>query len=367
MSNSEKRVMTGAAWDDFCDGLKKAGRLVLADSVPNNAFDKAEGYRYLSRLVRAGLESFLEASDPLAPEFKRIAHETVKMGADNPDNYYQSAPISGSCRYRITGTRGTVHYLGFGTQAGNYGSTGSLNTTGYLEAADLNLGADGSFEIIVSCERPEENAANWLKMIPESRTVIVRQTRLDRENEKVADLRIERIDGPHEAKPLTPEALDRGLGAGALFVEGCAALFQQWADGMKPHTNELPPFDEKISTAAGGDPNITYYHSYWRLDTDEALVIEVIPPECDYWNFQLNNYWMESLDYRYFPVTLNKHSAETAVDGTVRVVVTHEDPGVPNWISTCGHFEGTMCWRWIRADEKPQPRTRVVKISELRG
>jgi hypothetical protein len=49
----------------------------------------------------------------------------------------------------------------------------------------------------------------------------------------------------------------------------------------------------------------------------------------------------------------------------VRIVVAHEDPGLPNWIDTVGHAQGTMCFRWIRATEHPQPRTRVVKRAEL--
>jgi hypothetical protein len=51
----------------------------------------------------------------------------------------------------------------------------------------------------------------------------------------------------------------------------------------------------------------------------------------------------------------------------VQVVVAHEDPGHPNWLNTCGHRQGGMCWRWIRAAEHPQPRTRVVKLESLRG
>jgi hypothetical protein len=92
----------------------------------------------------------------------------------------------------------------------------------------------------------------------------------------------------------------------------------------------------------------------------------VTPPLCEYWNFQLNNHWMESLDYRYFPVHVNKHSAAYAADGSVRVVVAHENPGVENWLDTCGHDRGTMCWRWIRPERRVTPTTRVVKLAELR-
>ena len=38
-----------------------------------------------------------------------------------------------------------------------------------------------------------------------------------------------------------------------------------------------------------------------------------------------------------------------------------------NWIDTCGHDRGTMCWRWIRAAAHPQPRTRIVGVDELSG
>lgn len=359
------RILSGESWAEFCDTLKKAGDVILGEKTPREPFDRAEGFRYLARLTRAGLESFLEYGDPLAPEFRCTAHETIKMGADNPDNRYLSATVSGKHEYRITGTRGTVHYLGFGTQAGGYGATGSLETTGYLEAKDMQIGPEGRFEIAVSCE-PREG--NWLPMRPDSRMVIVRQSFLDREAEVPAEVQIRRVDGPHRPQPLTPERVDRGLVQAARFVIGCASLFESWAESYLPHTNELPEADERITTAAGGDPNIVYYHSYWRLEPDEALVIEVTPPRCDYWNFQLNNHWMESLDYRYHRIHVNNHTAVYKSDGSVQVVVAHEDPGIPdaNWIETCGHRQGTMCWRWVRTEEKRTPRTRVVKLSALR-
>jgi len=359
---AEQRVISGETWREFCRTLEKAGEIIVNDSAPQSAFDRAEGLRYLSRLTRAALETFVENADPQAPELVRTCHETIKMGADNPDNHYQNAPISGKYEYRIRGNRGTVHYLGFGTQAGNYGATGSLEPTGYLESADMEIAEDGSFEIIVS---RNDHAGNWLPMTPETRTLVVRQTFLDKNGEVPAQLSIERIDGAHAPRPITAFSIDRGLHAAGRFVAGCANLFSLWAGAMTRHTNELPRFDAEVAGRAGGDPNIVYHHSYWRIATDEALIVEVTPPPCDYWNFQINNHWMESLDYRYFPISLNKHSAHLASDGSVRIVVAHHDPGCGNWLSTCGHDRGTMCWRWIRADDPPQPRTRVVKLGEL--
>lgn len=359
---AEARVVSGEAWEEFCDTLKAASAALRFPGAPTDPFDQAEGYRYLGRLARAGLEAFLEDCDPRAPVFKRVADETKKLGADNPDNCYQTAMISGRHEYRIFGNRGTVAYLSFGTQAGHYGQGGGMPPTGFLEASQLQLAPNGDFEIAVSCEK---RPGNWLPMTPETGMLLVRQTFGDKAKESLATLRIERVDGPHRPEPITPQQVDEGLKNAGTIVAGASLLFAKWARDFQKHSNQLPRFDQEVSNKAGGDPNIAYYHSHWRLAPDEALVVEVTPPKCEHWNFQLNNYWMESLDYRFFRIHVNKHSAVYGKDGSVRIVVAHEDPGLPNWLQTAGHSNGTMLFRWVRADAHPVPQTRVVKRSEL--
>lgn len=358
---SEKRIVTGTAWEEFCENLKPAGAALLYGDSPKDGFNQAEGYRYLTRLVRASLEAFVEYSDPAYPVLRRMVHETVKMGADNPDNYYQNAKISGEYEYRIKGHRGTVHYLGFGTQRGDYGKTGNMEPSGYLEGSELQLNADNTFEIIVSKDRHE---GNWLPMAEDSSILMVRQTFLDRDNEKLAELTIERTGGDAQPAPITPKLIDDGLVSAGAFVAGASMFFSRWSHGFKKNKNKLPRFDQSLSNAAGGDDNIAYYHSYWELEPNEALVIETTPPECEHWNFQLNNYWMESLDYRYFNVHINKHSAVYNDDGSVTIVVAHNNPNSPNWIDTVGHRQGTMCFRWVKASAHPEPSTRVVEFDK---
>ena len=360
--SSQRRILDGRAWADFCRALERAGDVVLRDESPHDPFDRAEGYRYLSRLTRVALESFLEFADPLFPVLRRPAHETVKIGADNPDNHYQSAAISGEHDYRVRGSRGTVHYLGFGTYAGGYGSAGRRGQTGYLDASQLELGPDGSFEMILSCR---EQPRNWLRMEPDTSLFIVRQTFQDRKQERIAELAIERVGAEGGPQPITPEGVDRGLQAAAAYVAGTAGLFADWAEGFAQRVNQLPRFDPAVAAAAHGDPNILYFHGYWELAPDQALLIDVTPPRCDYWNFQLNNHWMESLDYRYHTIALNHAQVRLRPDGSVRLVVSQRDPGVPNWIESAGHRRGTMCLRWVGADLHPEPTTRVVKLADL--
>ena len=360
-------LASGESWDTFCDMLKTAGKeVVLANDAPDNPLDRAEGFRYLARLTRAALDSYLEAADTTAPVFRQPVGETIKMGMDNPDNVYLAAPINGKYQYRLTGNRGTVHYLGFGTQAGGYGKTGSLDTTGYLEAKDLVMDAAGNFEIVLSTEQPA-NAANWLPMSLDTRLVQVRQTRQDRANEQLAKVSIQRIDGSNMPRPFEPYRVDNALKSAAFFVHMTADLFKQWTDGFKQHSNQLPRFSPEKALQAGGDPNIAYYHSYFKIDDDQALEIILHPPRCDFWNFQLGNYWLESLDYRFYAVHVNQHTAKYNDDGSVRIIVSKQPPAnaaALNWMNSCGRNEGTMCVRWIRAETHPEPRCRLISLDD---
>ena len=358
---AEEEVASGRAWAEFCDAIRDASQFIAKGGGTLDSLDRSEGYRYLSRLVRAGLEGCVEYADPRAPELLRLCHETIKMGADNPDNVYLSAPVHPAYEYRIRGTRGSVHYLGIGTYESGYGSSGSLPPAGYLT---LERSADPAHPVDILLSRRAREGA-YLPLSERTRSVVVRQTFLDRGGETAASLRIERVDGPHAPEPLTATRMSRGLRGAGRFVRGCSELFASWTENLARTPNQLPLFEPALAAAAGGAEDITYYHGYWLLAEHEALVIDLQPPDCDYWNFQLNNHWMESLDYRYYTIALNKHSAVAAPDGSVRLIVAHRDPGLGNWIDTCGHRRGTMCLRWVRARERPVPRTRVVALDQL--
>ena len=132
--DSLQRIVDGRVWADFCDQLKEAGEAVLREGTPDDPLTRAEGWRYLTRLLRAGLDSTFEFGNPRLPGFYQLSNDVIKIGNDNPDNIYHNTTISGRYDYRITGTRGTVPFLSFGTKAGGYGSTGAMVPTGQVEA-----------------------------------------------------------------------------------------------------------------------------------------------------------------------------------------------------------------------------------------
>lgn len=359
--SADDRVASGESWRDFCRRLEQAGEIILGAEVAGTPIDRAEGYRYLSRLLRIGLDMHLENADPDFPSFYSASHPTAKIGADNPDNLYLNASISGEQRYRITGNRGTVPILSFGTKANRYATEGTMASTGELDSADVAFAEDGSFEIVASRDKAN---GNWLPLAEDSTMLLVRQTFLDRDNEQPAAVKIEAIDPPRAPpEPLTAEKLEEGFGRAVAFVEGTARTFLNWTDMFKAQQlNQLATTDQALFFKAGGDPTIFYLHGYWRLEPDEALIIETPIPDCSFWNFQLDNIWMESLDYRHHRVHVNKHSAKLNADGSATIVVAPRDIGRGNWIDTAGHGEGTMLLRWTNASTHPIPATRVEKL-----
>jgi hypothetical protein len=349
----------GRAWSEFCRALERAGQVVLADAAPDTPLDRAEGFRYLSRLTREMLYSCVDNADPDRPRFHEL--DLVKIGADNPDNVYLSATIRGDREYRITGRRGSIAYFSIGSKANRYATDGTMASTGELTDADLVAEPDGTIEIIASVTR---KGRNWLPLAPDSTGLVVRQTYLNRAAETPGSWHIARLDDPGPPPPLRPEALETALRRAALAVHGTAATFARWTELFMTRPNELPDFGQEMFQRAGGDPEIFYLHGYWTIRPDQAWVIRTEVPDCRYWNFQLDNWWMESLDHAR-KITVNKHTATLDPDGRLTLVVADRDPGAVNWIDTCGHRAGTALLRWLGAAEHPIPECRVVPLDSL--
>ena len=103
------------------------------------------------------------------------------------------------------------------------------------------------------------------------------------------------------------------------------------------------------------------------------LKVHFTPPKhIQSWNFQLNNHWMESLDYRYFKIHTNSTLASTNADGSITIAIVPLLKEVPlnlrnstiNWLETTGLHQGPMCFRYVGAkipdNELPHPEIELV-------
>jgi hypothetical protein len=351
-----------ATWDAFCDTLKVAGQELIKDHVPRDEQSQAEGLRYLSRMARAALEWYVEFNDAAFPVLYQPAHETIKLGADNPDNIYQKAVIDGRFEYRLTGKRGSIDYISFATSKGSYAENFKQIETGFLDSNTIEIDAEGNFEIILSAN---EQSGNWLSMDTESESLLIRQTFLDRSLETSADIQIHRVDTTAVPSPLSKEKVTADFEKAMAFYRNTVGLFSQWSKEIRENPNSLPLWDQAFCQAVGGDPNIIYYHGHFRLNSDEVMIVTLPSvPECQTWNLQVDNYWMESLDYRYHKISINRHTASVKADGSVDIHIAVKNNGHANWLSTGGHVEGTLCFRWVGCKDPVNPTTRVIHASD---
>ena len=349
------------AWHDFCDRLKEVGELVFADPSPATPLERAVGLQYVARNISTGLDIGIEHADPLFPHLFRMMGPYRKWGGDNPDCIYFWAFIDGRETYRLTGNRGSAHFVAFSanrpTEAVPEGESAEV---GRLLGGELQTEWDGSFVVTVS---PEPQPGNWIRTTPDVDRVWIRQFFGDWNREQPMNVRIERVGAEGAPPQLTPERLAEGLGTAAEELFSNIAYWRGWQEHYRAQPNRFleSPTARKLGAAPGGLPQ----HCYFMVQPDEALLIEFTPPDCFYWNFELNTYWMTSIDYRYHLSSINGSQAVLEDDGSVILVVAHDDPGVPNWLATDGHCEGHIGLRWMQADSQPTPATRLVKLADL--
>ena len=126
-----------------------------------------------------------------------------------------------------------------------------------------------------------------------------------------------------------------------------------------------------VTLADAGDlvtpDNVRYLSGYWRLVPYEALVVDFVDDgTADYLNLVIVSIWGETVDRRERPASVNRSNAVRRADGRVRVVVAHADPGVPNWLDTACHPEGSIALRWFLSTAPlPEADTRVVPLDQI--
>jgi hypothetical protein len=103
----------------------------------------------------------------------------------------------------------------------------------------------------------------------------------------------------------------------------------------------------------------------YRCGTDEAVILEFEPPDCEYWGVQLATWFWETASVGSRQVSLNHTQAVPDADGLVRMVVAQRDPGVANWLDAAGYEAGTLAVRYLHADRLPEVGYRTVPLEQV--
>ena len=362
-AENEARLLDGRAWSDFCARLLEAGAWARDFPLPDAPELRAEGFRYLLGLVASGIAQATALADPDRPRFIRNPDSLAKWGAENADNQYLWARIRPDAVYRIRGRRESALDFLIEVKEG-YMQLGDARNFATLAAHDLALAPDGSFEILLAAERPPGHAGNFLALHPDARYVGVRQYFYDWARESPARFTIERSDGADEPPPaLTPARMAELLDAAGNWTLTTARFWGEWVTQLRDawHRDRLAPARPFV----GGADAIVYGNDWWKLGPDEALVIECEVPDARYWAFQLCDVWFRTFEYASRQTSVNGAQAVLDRDGRFRAVLAHRDPGVPNWLDTCGQPEGMLQYRYVWARSNPRPSVRTVRLASL--
>ncbi|RAV15839.1 hypothetical protein DQP55_06170 [Mycolicibacterium sp. GF69] len=343
------------AWAHLLERLRTAGGLVASSDVNRNSVDYASGMRHLMVLLAVGIDEALRTDpDPVLAVTRTSTDDVLTWGMECPDCLYLRATLRGGETYRLFGNRGTARYVGLQTM------NGIVSTTNCV-VDDLEMDAQGNFEVVLSSD---EHAGNWMRVDGDHPTLVVRHFFYDWDTEKSSSLQIERIGdevAPKDRSVAADVAVSRQICALGDFVHDNLKFFLDFNAGP-PANGFLPAIDRSdMGAAAENRPVIGRY----ELGPDEALILEVEPPQGIYWSYSLGNQWWETIHYGRHQSSLNAHQATIDSDGILRVVVSSEDPGIANWLDTAGHSNGAMILRCVRTASAPTPGARVVKLADI--
>jgi hypothetical protein len=288
------------------------------------------------------------------------------VGGPNPDGEYFLAMIDGHHRYRVRGCRGTTSYLGFQVLAG-VGLT-PRRMGAYVSDRDLTPGDDGTFAFVLAAEEPsvEELAGDrWVAIPDDSSAIVVREYIADRAAEVAAVITIEPLDPPGPPAVPTDEMVAEQLTGMAWTIAKLATLHRTIRPDLLDTPNQLVTSAAADLGEAETTPDNLYMMGTFRLAPDEALVIDLVPPDTRYWSVTLENIWHECIDPRRRHSSITNAHARRREDGSVRIVVAATAPGTAdatNWLDTGGRHRGFVVIRWL---DKPDPPAVITRVQAL--
>ena len=334
--------------------------------------DVAEGHRLLVHQLDTALALYFE-QDAAHPDWRRIVTPHRKALGDNTDAIYYQAPFDSRYTYRVTGNIAGAVYTSFTVEAGATEGSYAAQTAGVLNDVDFDIAPDGSYEIFLGGPARDRS---WLGL-PDGGGLITTRHYFENPVPAAGDpsivipLTIELVD-PVGPPPRPDDAsIAAGINRMTTFLRGRtidqpprgSVPLPSWV-GLTPNEFPKPEAPGDLAFAAF---DAAYSMAPYYLGPDEALVITGRWPECRFANVCLWNRFLQTYDFLHRQVGLNRSNTQLEPDGSWRIVLAHEDPGVPNWLDTEGRPFGQVYWRYFLPEgEIDTPQAQVVKLADLR-
>jgi hypothetical protein len=336
----------------FCARLRESARLLGEHPLAEGGVERAALYRYLMSLVAFAIDWGALNPGPLDPLFSP-PYPVYRMdwGAASPDGVYRRALVRDDRSYRVHGRIGNARYFSLDFRPGS--------RNGPIMRENLPVDEEDRFEVYVGGAERD----HWWPLPAGTNALVTREFFDDWSKARRALLRIDCLDEapprPFEPRSAQVAAAFDVIGewiveAGVRFwLEHSAGLQAQWKNRFRPNFER------------GGSNLPIVCMGCWQLAPDEALIIELPDPEATFWGLQLASSLVHTLDYANRLTTFNGAQADKDPDGTYRLVLAREDPGVYNWLDTTGLERGVLILRCYQARNPTPPGTRLVKQADV--
>ncbi len=371
----ETATLTEAeGWARYNACIEEVRQLVLTSPLTNH--DQRTRAEALYILPQIQAQAFLLAVAP-RPDFPRFfIHEFFQPGVFTynlpcPDFVYRSTFLDGRRTYKITGERETANWVNL--QAFNcFSGVGVADPQrlGNWDLDDFAIAADGRFEITVSAT-PE--AGNWIRLDPASRFNWLNVRQLVYQGERPPRMTIETVgEGPPKEMYPNEAELARRIALGGEIVKYIVTrmTYARVRETVLKQTGGPNRFhivsgkDEK-EAKDGTNPIAVYQIAVYEIAPDEVLIFEADPPRSRYWNVHVGDILNQTRDYVHHKSSINDRQAVWDSDGKIRVVLSLDDPGAPNWLDPVGSGFGRVVWRWYGADRIETPTIKRIKRADL--
>ena len=349
-------VQSPEIWHAFSQAVDELKALVWDDPKVNQELARAEGVRYLGRLLAGAIPMTLEGWDADYPSLLKFLSSRIQYGLPAADALYLWAPIHGDHVYHIKGLRGSAYMMDIETRVGHFAHISNWQVVD--RSSDLKSNDDGTIDIVLS---RDERPGNWVKIAEGPGDLILRQYFYDWLNEDVAQIQICREGATYPPPPLTADVIARRTQLLIDWLKTLPAFFAEQVKSYYQNPVNTVAFDE----LSIGWAELRYGKGNYACAPDEALILEVTPPNAQYWSMQLYSQYWDARDWNLRQTSINGFQADLNEDGVFRAVIAHADPGIKNWLDAGGHETGLISARYFRADEINVPTIKKVKFAEL--
>jgi hypothetical protein len=354
-------------WQMMSEKIAELGPWLMSqpDVLKDDPQVVSDGYRYLCTLLYAGFHNHLLNADVERPKFISNFDDLAGWTSNSRDGIYRCANIDPKGTYRVVcKPQGGLPVTATFQAMNNFWKTqNGGKTLATKNIYDYRANEDGSYEVIFSKDQPVKG--NYFHLDDSTNAIVVREYIANDETQKRFVLSIERIDQPLTvpAESDSQEKLAEKMNNSVEMVKNAASVFLNMTRLMRQTINGIKLVDDP-SKFAGSLEN-KYYSGSWDLGPDEALVLEMKPVDAEYWSITATNFWNQALSATDIPGEINNYGAVTDPDGMIRILITHNDPGYINWISTGGLKVGNINIRINFPKEQEILTCKKVRLGEL--